>query len=119
MSTPADRQSVSNLQDVFLNGARRERLRVTVRLMDGTEVCGRIKSFDRYALLVEHDESDVLLFKHAVATIRPRGSTGPPAGAERQESAGSQESAGRREDAGPRESAGSGEDAGPREGAGG
>ena len=77
MSTPGDRQTVSNLQDVFLNGARRERLRVTVRLMDGTEVCGRIKSFDRYALLVEHDESDVLLFKHAVATIRPRASAGP------------------------------------------
>lgn len=81
MSTPADRQSASNLQDVFLNGARRERLRVTVRLMDGTEVCGRIKSFDRYALLVEHDESDVLLFKHAVATIRPRAITGPDPGA--------------------------------------
>ena len=77
MSTSADRQAVSNLQDVFLNGARRERLHVTVRLMDGTEVCGRIKSFDRYALLVEHDESDVLLFKHAVATIRPRASAGP------------------------------------------
>ena len=76
MSTSGDRQAVSNLQDVFLNGARRERLRVTVRLMDGTEVCGRIKSFDRYALLVEDEVSDVLLFKHAVATIRPRGSAG-------------------------------------------
>jgi host factor-I protein len=71
MSTSGDRQVVSNLQDVFLNGARRERLRVNVRLMDGTEVRGRIKSFDRYALLIEHDEADVLLFKHAVATIRP------------------------------------------------
>ena len=38
MPTPGDRQAVSNLQDLFLNGARRERLRVTVRLMDGTEV---------------------------------------------------------------------------------
>lgn len=76
MSTPGDRQSVSNLQDVFLNGARRERLRVTVRLLDGSELRGRIKNFDRYSLLVEHDESDVLLFKHAVATIRPSGSAG-------------------------------------------
>ena len=47
-----------------------------VRLMDGTEVRGRIKSFDRYALLVEDEVSDVLLFKHAVASIRPRGSAG-------------------------------------------
>lgn len=76
MSTPGDRQVPSNLQDVFLNGARRERLPVTVRLMDGTDVRGRIKSFDRYALLVEDEESDVLLFKHAVATIRPRASAG-------------------------------------------
>lgn len=76
MSTPGDRQSVSNLQDVFLNGARRERLRVTVRLLDGAELRGRIKNFDRYSLLVEQDESDVLLFKHAVATIRPSGSAG-------------------------------------------
>ena len=74
MSTSGDRPAAPNLQDIFLNGARRERLRVTVRLMDGTEICGRIRSFDRYALVVEHDESDVLLFKHAVATIRPRGS---------------------------------------------
>ena len=64
----------SNLQDVFLNGARRERLRVVIRLMDGTELEGRIKSFDRFALLVEHDSSDVMLFKHAVASIRPFGS---------------------------------------------
>ena len=88
MSTPGERQTVSNLQDVFLNGARRERLRVTVRLMDGTEVRGRIKSFDRYALLVERDESDVLLFKHAVATIRPSASPGPPAGTGPRENAG-------------------------------
>ena len=65
----------SSLQDVFLNGARRERLRVAIRLMDGTEVDGRIKSFDRFALLVEHEGTDVMLFKHAVASIRPYDST--------------------------------------------
>ncbi len=60
-----------NLQDTFLNGARRERLRVAIRLMDGTEVDGRIKSFDRFAVLVEHDGTDSMLFKHAIASIRP------------------------------------------------
>ena len=92
MSTPGERQAISNLQDVFLNGARRERLRVTVRLMDGTEVRGRIKSFDRYALLVEHEESDVLLFKHAVATIRPHVGGGSHAGAGPQSGAGPSDS---------------------------
>ena len=100
MSTPGERQNVSNLQDVFLNGARRERLRVTVRLMDGTEVGGRIKSFDRYALLVEHDESDVLLFKHAVATIRPSASARPRENADPRENAGPRDEAGPPDDAG-------------------
>lgn len=75
MSTSGDRPSgPPNLQEVFLNGARRERLQVTVRLLDGTEIEGRIKSFDRYAVLVEHHGSDVMLFKHALSSIRPRGS---------------------------------------------
>ena len=73
MSTRDTEQAAAgpNLQDTFLNGARRERLRVAIRLMDGTEVDGRIKSFDRFAVLVEHDGTDSMLFKHAIASIRP------------------------------------------------
>ena len=79
MSIRGDAQTAGtpNLQDVFLNGARRERLRVSIRLMDGTEVAGRIKSFDRFAVLVEHDGVDQMLFKHAIASIRPFGSGTP------------------------------------------
>ena len=62
---------VSHLQETFLNGARRERLQVVIRLMDGTEVDGRIKSFDRFSVLVEHGGADHMLFKHAIASIRP------------------------------------------------
>ena len=72
--TTSSESTPTSLQDVFFNGARRQRLRVMVRLMDGTELHGRIKSFDRFSLLVEHDGVDVLLFKHAVASIRPYGS---------------------------------------------
>lgn len=64
----------TSLQDVFFNGARRECLRVAIRLMDGTEVDGLIKNFDRFTLLVEHEGADVLIFKHAVVWIRPYGS---------------------------------------------
>ena len=71
---------VSHLQETFLNGARRERLQVVIRLMDGTEVDGRIKSFDRFSVLVEHDGADHMLFKHAIASIRPF-ATGAPRGA--------------------------------------
>ena len=71
MSSRGEAASVSHLQETFLNGARRERLRVVIRLMDGTEVDGRIKSFDRFSVLVEHNGADHMLFKHAIALIRP------------------------------------------------
>jgi host factor-I protein len=67
---------VPNIQDAFLNLARRDRLVVRVRLMDGTEFEARIKNFDRFAVVVEQDGADHLLFKHAIATIRvPRSQT--------------------------------------------
>ena len=59
-----------NIQDVFLNYVRRERLTVTIRMMDGTEMEGRIKHFDRFALVMEHGGADLMLFKHAIAAIR-------------------------------------------------
>ena len=59
-----------NIQDVFLNYVRREKLSVTIRMMDGSELEGRIKNFDRFALIVEHAGMDHLIFKHAIATIR-------------------------------------------------
>jgi host factor-I protein len=59
-----------NIQDVFLNYARRERLTVVVHLLDGRELESRIKNFDRFAVIVEHNGGDHLVFKHAIATIR-------------------------------------------------
>ncbi len=64
-----------NIQDLFLNGARRERLEVTVQLMNGTLFDARIKSFDRFAVVVDHGGSDELIFKHAIASIRPAKAT--------------------------------------------
>jgi len=62
--------SPPNIQDVFLNYARRERLTVDIRLLDGVDVRGRIKNFDRFALIVEFDGADHMIFKHAIASIR-------------------------------------------------
>ena len=61
---------VPNIQDAFLNLARRDRSAVRVRLMDGTEFEARIKNFDRFSVVLEQDGADHLLFKHAIATIR-------------------------------------------------
>jgi host factor-I protein len=59
-----------NIQDVFLNHARREKLPVQIRLMDGTDFEGRVKNFDRFAVIVEQGGADHMLFKHAIASIR-------------------------------------------------
>ena len=67
-SRPASAQP--NIQDVFLNYARREKLPVLVRLTDGTEFEGRIKNFDRFAVIIEHGGADHMVFKHAIATLR-------------------------------------------------
>ena len=67
-SRPASSQP--NIQDVFLNFARREKLPVHIRLMDGTEMEGRVKNFDRFAVIVEHSGADHMIFKHAIASIR-------------------------------------------------
>ena len=61
--------SVPNIQDAFLNLVRRERFVVRIRLMDGADVEARIKNFDRFAVVIEHDGVDALVFKHAIASI--------------------------------------------------
>ena len=65
-----------NIQDVFLNYARREKLTVVIQLLDGQSVEGRIKNFDRFALIIDHGGVDHLVFKHAIATIRSPRSIG-------------------------------------------
>jgi host factor-I protein len=64
------RAAQPNIQDVFLNYVRREKLTVTIRMMDGTELEGRIKNFDRFALVMDHGGVDHMIFKHAIAAIR-------------------------------------------------
>ena len=58
-----------NIQDVFLNHLRREKLAVTVFLMSGVKLAGRIKSFDKYAVILESGQRDQLIFKHAISTV--------------------------------------------------
>lgn len=59
-----------NVQDAFLNVVRREQQAVSLRLMDGSEIEARVKGFDRFAVILEQDGMDHLVFKHAIASIR-------------------------------------------------
>ena len=71
MAPASDSKSAQpNIQDVFLNYVRREKLMVTIRMMDGTEIEGRIKNFDRFAVVMDHGGADHMIFKHAIAAIR-------------------------------------------------
>ena len=71
MSPASDtKSSPPNIQDVFLNDVRREKLTVTIRMMDGSELEGRIKNFDRFALVLDQSGSDHMIFKHAIAAIK-------------------------------------------------
>lgn len=63
------KSSAQNIQDAFLNTARRERDTVTIYLMNGAKLSGRIKSFDKFSVLLESGSLDQLIFKHAISTI--------------------------------------------------
>jgi len=67
VSEPRSSAAQPNIQDVFLNYARRERLPVTIHLLDGRHFEARIKNFDRFAVIVEMNGADQLIF--AIATI--------------------------------------------------
>ena len=58
-----------NIQDSFLNNARKEKSVITIYLMSGVKLSGRIKSFDKYSLVLETNNQEQLIFKHAVSTV--------------------------------------------------
>ena len=61
-----------NLQDLFLNNARKERVPVTLFLMNGVQIKGYVKGFDSYIVLLESENRQQnLIYKHAVSTIVP------------------------------------------------
>ncbi len=67
-----------NIQDGFLNTVRKEKLMVTVYLLSGVKLTGRIRSFDKYSLILESNSQEQLVFKHAIATVvMPRAGSAP------------------------------------------
>ena len=58
-----------NIQDSFLNNARKDKTVLTIYLMSGVKLSGRIKSFDKYSLVLETNNQEQLIFKHAISTV--------------------------------------------------
>jgi len=61
----------ANIQDVFLNNARKNRSPIIVYLISGFQMRGIVKSFDNYVILLESDGKQSMIYKHAVSTISP------------------------------------------------
>ena len=58
-----------NIQDSFLNNARKDKTAITLYLLSGVKLSGRIKSFDKYSLILETNNQEQLIFKHAISTV--------------------------------------------------
>jgi host factor-I protein len=63
------KQAPQNIQDAFLNTVRREKTSVVVYLLNGAKLTGRIRSFDKFSVLLESGPQEQLIFKHAISTI--------------------------------------------------
>ena len=75
-------EKLQNIQDGFLNALRRDKAVVTVYLVSGVKLSGRIRSFDKFALILESNGQEQLIFKHAVSTVmlnRLSAAVSPPA----------------------------------------
>jgi host factor-I protein len=58
-----------NIQDSFLNTARKEKTPITIYLLSGVKLTGRIRSFDKYSVVLESNNQEQLIFKHAISTV--------------------------------------------------
>lgn len=64
-----DTKPAQNIQDSFLNTARKDKAPITVYLMSGVKLTGRIRSFDKYSVVLESNNQEQLIFKHAISTV--------------------------------------------------
>jgi host factor-I protein len=64
-----ENKPAQNIQDSFLNTARKEKMNITIYLLSGVKLTGRIRSFDKYSVVLETNNQEQLIFKHAISTV--------------------------------------------------
>ena len=64
-----ENKPAQNIQDSFLNTARKEKLNITIYLLSGVKLSGRIRSFDKYSVVLDTNNQEQLIFKHAISTV--------------------------------------------------
>lgn len=65
---PMEKQA-QNIQEAFLNNARKDKTFLTIYLMSGVKLSGKIRSFDKYSVVLESNNQEQLIFKHAISTV--------------------------------------------------
>jgi host factor-I protein len=60
-----------NVQDVFLNHIRKQKISVTVFLVNGVKLQGIVTWFDNFSVLLRRDGHTQLVYKHAISTVMP------------------------------------------------
>ncbi len=61
----------NNLQDIFLNNARKNRTQVIIHLLNGFQLKGFVKGFDNFTVVLNCDDKQMLIYKHSISTITP------------------------------------------------
>jgi host factor-I protein len=64
-----DSKPAQNIQDTFLNTVRKDKTPITIYLVSGVKLTGKIRSFDKYSVLLENNSQEQLIFKHAISTV--------------------------------------------------
>ncbi|CCQ93089.1 Hfq RNA chaperone [[Clostridium] ultunense Esp] len=64
-------KTTTNLQDVFLNKARKDNTVITIYLINGYQIKGTVKGFDNYTIILDSEGKQQLIYKHAISTIIP------------------------------------------------
>ncbi len=64
-----DTKPAQNIQDTFLNTVRKDKTPITIYLVSGVKLTGKIRSFDKYSVLLENNSQEQLIFKHAISTV--------------------------------------------------
>ena len=60
-----------NIQDMFLNHLRKERIPVTVYLVNGFQIRGLVRAFDSFTVVLDSEGKQQLIYKHAISTFTP------------------------------------------------
>ena len=60
-----------NLQDVFLNQVRKEKIMVTIFLTNGFQLKGFVKGFDNFIVILDSEGKQQMIYKHAISTVAP------------------------------------------------